>query len=147
MKKQTNGKSNAQRVIDALEKKGTLKLAEIRASLPDVKSNYISTALWNLKKIGVVNHDLDSGEYKLTGVNKPVEVAQAPKVVTKITTNDKLLHIAQRDAKYWQEMAESRTELATKLNVQYEDALAVIRYLENKLVKGIQLNTRNGRNS
>lgn len=139
MKKQS--KSVGQQIVDMLEKNGTVKLADIRGALPNVKVSYISTALWNLKKIGVVNHDPASGEYTLTSVNKtkkPAPTKAEPKV------NDRRLQDAMYEANRWREEAQSKTMIAEKLNVRYEDALAVVRYLEDKLFKLIQFNARNG---
>ena len=133
MKKQS--KSLGQQIIDLLEKRGTLKIADIREALPKYKAGYISTALWNLKQIGVISH-ADSGEYTLTPVNKTEK--PAPKV------NDRRLQDALAQANIWREEAQSKTMIAEKLNVRYEDALAVVRYLEDKLFKLIQSNARNG---
>ena len=138
MKKQS--KSLGQQIIDLLEKRGTVKIADIREALPKYKAGYISTALWNLKQIGVISH-ADSGEYTLTPVNKtekPAPVKAEPKV------NDRRLQDALAQANMWRESAQSKTMIAEKLNVRYEDALAVVRYLEDKLFKLIQSNARNG---
>jgi len=132
MKKQS--KSLGQQIIDLLEKKGTVNLADIREALPNYKTTYISTALSFLKQIGVVS--ADSGEYTLTPVNKTEK--PAPKV------NDRRLQDALAQANIWREEAQSKTMIAEKLNVRYEDALAVVRYLEDKLFKLIQSNARNG---
>jgi hypothetical protein len=139
MKKQN--KSIGQQIVEVLEKKGTVKLADIREALPNFKAGYISTAIWNLKKIGVVVHYADSGEYTLTSVNKtekPTPAKAEPKV------NDRRLQEALAEAHIWRENAQSKTMIAEKLNVRYEDALAVVRYLEDKLFKLIQSNARNG---
>ena len=133
MKKQS--KSLDQQIVDLLEKKGTVNLADIREALPNYKATYISTALWNLKQIGVISH-ADSGEYTLTPVNKTEK--PAPKV------NDRRLQDALAQVEIWRESAQSKTMIAEKLNVRYEDALAVVRYLEDKLFKLIQSNARNG---
>ena len=133
MKKQS--KSLGQQIVDLLEKKGTVNLADIREALPNYKATYISTALWNLKQIGVISH-ADSGEYTLTPVNKTEK--PAPKV------NDRRLQDALAQVEIWRESAQSKTMIAEKLNVRYEDALAVVRYLEDKLFKLIQSNARNG---
>ena len=133
MKKQS--KSLDQQIVDLLEKKGTVNLADIREALPNYKATYISTALWNLKQIGVISH-ADSGESTLTPVNKTEK--PAPKV------NDRRLQDALAQVEIWRESAQSKTMIAEKLNVRYEDALAVVRYLEDKLFKLIQSNARNG---
>ena len=133
-------KSVSQQIVGVLKKSGTLRLADIRKALPDVKSNYISTALWNLKKANVVSHNADSAEYTLTSVNKTQEQAAPIKAAPKV--DDRRLKEALAEAHIWRENAQSKTMIADKLNVQYEDALAVIRYLEDKLFKAIQSNAR-----
>lgn len=155
MKKQPNKLSLNERILTVLATKGTVTLADIRAALPDTKTSNISTTLWVLKKQGKIEHDIEYGLYALTDVNKPAEPATtetpAPKVEPKPkvapAVSQKQLHIAQRDAKYWKGVAEERTALATRLNVQYEDALAIIRYLENKLYVVMQQGNKSGRNS
>ena len=139
MKKES--KSLGQQIVDLLEKKGTVKIADIREALPKYKAGYISTALWNLKQIGVLNH-ADNGEYTLTDVNKKQEQAVPIKAEPKV--NDRRLQDALAQANMWREEAQSKTMIAEKLNVRYEDALAVVRYLEDKLFKLIQSNARNG---
>ena len=139
MKKQS--KSLGQQIIDLLEKRGTLKIADIREALPKYKAGYISTALWNLKQIGVISH-ADNGEYILTNVNKTQEQVTPVKAEPKV--NDRRLQDALAKAEIWRESAQSKHMIAEKLNVKYEDALAVIRYLEDKLFKLIQSNARNG---
>lgn len=145
MKKQTNQPSIRSKIVDAITAGKEIKLADLRKIFPSIKTSRMSVVLWQLKKAGVITHNMKTGIYTLTGVNNSAETVEAPKVAPAV--RDKQLHIAQRDAKYYKELADSRLELATKLNVQYEDALSVIRYLEDKLFKAIQLNTRNGRNS
>jgi DNA-binding HxlR family transcriptional regulator len=133
-------KSVSQQIVSVLKKSGTLRLADIRKALPDIKTNYISSSLWNLKKAGTVNHNIDSGEYTLTSVNKTQEQAAPIKAEPKV--DDRRLQHAVFEANRWREEAQSKTMIAEKLNVQYEDALAVVRYLEDKLFKLIQINAR-----
>lgn len=150
MKKQPNKLSLNERILTVLATKGTVTLADIRAALPDTKTSNISTTLWVLKKQGKIEHDIEYGLYALTSVNKKAEAPkEEPKAEPKIApaVKEKQLHIAQRDAKYWKGVAEERTALATRLNVQYEDALAIIRYLENKLYVVMQQGNKSGRNS
>lgn len=138
MKKQS--KSVRQQIVGVMEKSEMVKLADIRKALPNTKPNYISSALWNLKKAGTVNHNIDNGEYTLTSVNKTQEQAAPIKAAPKV--DDRRLKEALAEAHIWRENAQSKTMIADKLNVQYEDALAVIRYLEDKLFKAIQSNAR-----
>lgn len=113
----------------------------------------ITTALWFMKRKGTVTHDPDTHIYKLTPVNKSeqpaVEVQPAkakPKAKAKkrtYTMTDRVV-VAERDNRYLKERVEDLTARMSKLNVQYEDALAIVRYLEEKLFKAIQFNARHG---
>jgi hypothetical protein len=155
MKKQS--KSVGQQIVDMLEKNGTVKLADIRGALPNVKVSYISTALWNLKKIGVVNHDPASGEYTLTSVNKTKKAvpnekpshSEAVKEGMAKTINRLNTQIADykktldRADTVYEELANRYKVLQSTHNQIQEahaDALAIIRYFENKLYLVIKSN-------
>jgi hypothetical protein len=113
-----------------------VKVASIRGAIKRPAPQITST-LWKMKKLGKVSHSKDTHVYKLlTDVNKTKQAE--PKV------NDRRLQDALAQAAIWREEAQSKNMLAEKLNARYEDALAVIRYLEDKLFKAIQINARNG---
>jgi len=146
MKKQTNQPSIRTKIIDAITAAKEINLAGLRKVFPSIKVSRISVALWNLKKAGVITHNMKTGIYSLTDVNKKeAEPVEQPKVAPAV--KDKQLHVAQRDVKYWKELAEMRMQVINTKHQQLEDSLSVIRYLEDKLFKAIQFNTRNGRNS
>ena len=150
-------KSVGQQIVSVLKKNGAVKLADIRKELPNVKASYISTALWNLKKIGVVSH-ADSGEYTLTSVNKTQEQA-APKekpshseavkegmakTISKLNMQiaDYKKTLDRADMVYEELSNRYKVLQSTHSQVQevHVDALAVIRYLENKLYVVIKTN-------
>ena len=137
---------------------------EVRKTYSDRPRNQLATALWKLRQQGVVSKDDATGVYTvLTGVNalpteakpevKPKVTRKAkakPKAAVKPTTEDTLtkkLHVAERDAKYWAECASDINDSYQKLRLDHEDALAIIRYLENKLYVALQLVAKNGGNS
>lgn len=139
----------------------TFTAEAVRAAYPNIPANQLATALWKLRNKGVVSKDDATGVYTvLTGVNAlPTEAK--PEVKTKVTrknkprakaavtptADDKLakkLHVAERDAKYWQERSAMHMHTITALHQQHEDALAIIRYLENKLYVALQLAAKNG---
>ena len=137
---------------------------EVRKTYSDRPKTQLATALWKLRKQGVVSKDDATGVFTvLTGVNalptetkpevkaKPKAKPRAkPKAVAKPTTEDALakkLHVAERDAKYWAERANDINNSYQKLRLDHEDALAIIRYLENKLYVALQLVAKNGGNS
>lgn len=142
----------------------TFTAEAIRAAYPDKPANQLATALWKLRQQGVVSKDDATGVFTvLTGVNalpteakpevKPKVTRKAkakPKAAVKPTTEDTLtkkLHVAERDAKYWAECASDINDSYQKLRLDHEDALAIIRYLENKLYVALQLVAKNGGNS
>jgi DNA-binding HxlR family transcriptional regulator len=151
-------KSVSQQIVSVLKKSGTLRLADIRIALPDIKTNYISSSLWNLKKAGTVNHNIDSGEYTLTSVNKTQEQA-APKekpshseavkegmakTISKLNMQiaDYKKTLDRADTVYEELSNRYKVLQSTHSQVQevHVDALAVIRYLENKLYVVIKTN-------
>jgi chromosome segregation ATPase len=159
MKKQS--KSVGQQIVDMLEKNGAVKLADIREALPNVKASYISTALWNLKKIGVVNHDPASGEYTLTSVNKTKQSVPKEKpshseavkegmakTISKLNTQiaDYKKTLDRADTVYEELANRYKVLQSTHSRIQeaHEDALAIIRYLENKLFVAIKNNRSYG---
>lgn len=149
MKKQTNQPSIRSKIVDAITAAKEIKLADLRKIFPSIKTSRMSVVLWQLKKAGVVTHNPKTGVYSLTPVNKTAEPVEQPKAEPKVApaVKEKQLHIAQRDAQYWKEVAEMRMEVITRIKQEHEDALSVIRYLEDKLFKAIQFDARNGRNS
>ena len=156
MKKQS--KSVRQQIVGVMEKSEMVKLADIRKALPNTKPNYISSALWNLKKANVVNHNIDNGEYTLTSVNKTQEQA-APKekpshseavkegmakTISKLNMQiaDYKKTLDRADTVYEELANRYKVLQSTHSQVQevHTDALAVIRYLENKLYVVIKTN-------
>lgn len=157
-------KSLTQRIIHAATiNPNGVTAAQIKNAVPNT-GNAVSVALWKLKKEGVLSHDIKTGVYKLTGVNKseaeatPVVPAATPKKrgrpVKKltVTVNDappafkesrEISNLKFQVSQLGSELGDM-TERAAKLNVQYEDALAVIRFLEDKLFRAIQHDARRG---
>ena len=124
--------------------------------------NVVSVALWKLKKDGVLTHDPKTGVYKLTPVNKtpdadtaaPTEPKRkrgrpAKKVKLLTTTSDQSIKQYQATLK---RADESYADLAARmmhlredfrsLTERHEDALAIIRYLEDKMFTAIRHDAR-----
>ena len=159
MKKQS--KSVGQQIVDLAEKNGAVKLADIREALPNYKATYISTAIWNLKQIGAISH-ADSGEYTLTSVNKTSEqvVSKAKpshseavkegmaRTISKLNTQiaDYKKTLDRADTVYEELSTRYRVLQSTHNQIKeaHEDALAIIRYLENKLFVAIKSNRAYG---
>lgn len=100
----------------------------------------VTSALWLLKKNGVLAHDKANHRYKLTGVNKAPALA-ADTVPISILNK---AHSAYADLVG---ELQSEREKVSKAKEQYEDALAIIRYLEDKLFRAIRHDARRGSNS
>lgn len=162
-------KSLMQRIINAatINPKG-VTAAQIKNSVSNTP-NAVSVALWKLKKDGVLTHDPKTGVYTLTGVNKseavatPVVPAATPKKrgrpakakAVAVSVHDKffadhfgdplkrLKHSEEAYANLATRMQQLQSE-HTKLSEQHTDALAVIRFLEDKLFRAIQFDARRG---
>jgi len=162
-------KSLTQRIIHAATiNPNGVTAQQIKNAVPNTP-NAVSVAFWKLKKEGVLSHDPKTGLYTLTGVNKteaeaaPV-VADAttvtPKPVAKkrgrpakpkakkvtVTVHDKFFadrqEMLRRSDEAYADLAARMQWLQgehVKLGEQHTDALAVIRYLEDKLFKAVQI--------
>lgn len=142
----------------------TFTLKQVYEAYPDKSKPQMQTALWKLGKAGGITKAEDGTYTVLTDVNKPVEVKpvevkpQTPKKRRAYKTSKKLtieelqrrLQEASKEILYWNKMAKdmaNKAMLADKLTTQHEDALAIIRYLENKLYVALQMVAKNGGNS
>lgn len=123
---------------------------DVREKIKGINLSSMHALMWNLKKKGILSHDKESGVYKLvnaptanvsTGVDKKKKLGRPRKAQAAAQTPDLNQYTRQ-----------SVNEAAlmirnNELNHKLEDALAIIRYLEDKLFKAIQFDARNGRNS
>ncbi len=121
---------------------------DVREKIKGINLSSMHALMWNLKKKGILSHDKESGVYKL--VNAP-----AANVSTGV---DKKKLGRPRKVRAAQVPGPNRSMLPSRgeaellarnhdLHLQLQDALAIIRYLEDKLFKAIQFDARNGRNS
>lgn len=133
------------RAIGAMMPKGA-KVKDI-VKITGMKNQSVSACLWKLKSQGKINQDdgfYKVNDYKLTPVNKEVEAqAQAPaleandesktltlgKVARNLAKeNERLRTEVGNMERAWRSARESSLEFERK----YFDALAVIKYLEDK---------------
>jgi DNA-binding IclR family transcriptional regulator len=117
-----------QRIVAAL-KDGGLPKAEV-AKAVGLPSKRVGAPLWVLKDRGVIELT-DDGLYKLTGVNTIVA-----------TTVPKQDAQAKRDRKELAELKDRCSYLNGLLKRRDEeltDALAIIRYLEDKFIKTVRM--------
>lgn len=109
--------------------------------------NQIYTALWKLGKLGMITR-VGEGQYERTGltpVNKTVKKRKA-KAKPSYTLTDRV-QVAERDKRYLKERLDELTFRMARVNAQHEDALAIIRYLEDKLFKAIQFDAKKNGNT
>jgi hypothetical protein len=121
-----------QRIIAAL-KNGGLPKSEIAKAI-GLPSKRVGAPLWVLKDRGVIELT-DDGLYKLTGVNTIV-------ATTTTTTVPKQDAQAKRDRKEVMELKDRCLYLNNALTSRTEqltDALAIIRYLEDKFIKTVRM--------
>ena len=127
---------------------------QLYAEFPHLTHKQISMALFNMKKDNMVRL-LTRGKWEnltLTPVNKA-------RVATRTYTNTKSKEIADlkvkleqanHDILYWNKLAkesEGIRQQFQKVNADLQDALAIIRYLENKLFIAIQHDAKNNGNA
>lgn len=147
--------SNLKRVINlAKNSPDGFTVEDVKKVAPGIIPNSLYSMLWKLKKTGFLTHNKETGKYtvadaaavnhaaaeKLTPVNKPkirLQSAQPlpPKGSQEREIRELNFHVQQLRAQIM------------RMEGQYNDALAIIRYVEDKLFKAIQHDARNGSNS
>ena len=146
--------STTQRILEVAKKHPNgFTATDVRAVIKG-KPERIYVALSTLKKKGVLEHDSEMGRYKLKSVRVSVPMASwdGKPVGGKPITKEKLQAIidtlnVEQEAEpakfddYTSEILEWKKKYLS-LNEQYTDALAIIRYLESKLVTAIQHDAR-----
>ena len=149
-------KSVMEQVKEFIASNPKFTIKELRGAMPNVDVGQLNTSVWKLTNIYKKIRRVGEGQYELTDVNKTEQPAVEPQPAKAkpkakrraqtVTMTDRVA-VAERDNRYLKERIEDLTYRMTKLNVQYEDALAVIRYLENKLFIAIQFNAKNNGNT
>jgi hypothetical protein len=158
MKKPTN----ISRVMDlAKDSPNGFTTVDVRKQIKGINSSSMHALLWKLKKGGALSHDVESGVYKLANAPAATDPAQAATadVSTPVNKNKpgrpkKERQVPVKDAWVPRRIYNDQTNQLihtqsslTGMRQRYEDALAIIRYLEEKLLKAIQFDARNGRNT
>lgn len=118
-----------QRIIAAL-KNGGLPKSEIAKAI-GLPARRVGAPLWVLKSRGAIELT-DDGLYKLTGVNTIVATTTVPKQDAQAKRNHKEIADLKDRCSYLSDMLTRRTEELT-------DALAIIRYLEDKFIKTVRM--------
>ena len=144
--------SNVKRVIDfAKNSPNGFTVEDVKQQVKGVVPNSLYSLLWKLKKSGFLTHDPETHKYmvadasaiKLTAVNKTAKpkkhVIGATPLPPKGSDEREIRELGYR--------VHGLKNQVTRIEGQYIDALAIIRYLEDKLFKAIQHDARNGSNS
>ena len=123
-----------QRILAAL-KDGGLPKAGISKAI-GLPSKRVGAPLWVLKNKGAIELT-DDGLYKLTGVN--TTAVAAPKKAAKNVQQ------AKQERRYTNEVADLKdrclylADMLKRRNEELTDALAIIRYLEDKFIKTVRM--------
>ena len=120
---------------------------DARTHIKGLKPATLHSMLWKLKRDNVLKRD-DAGKYTLVNASAPTPAAN---VSTPVYKKKRLQ--SSGDAVYEREIRDlafrvrQLNEHTAQLKTQLDDALSIIRYLEDKLFKAIQFDARNGSNS
>lgn len=149
-------KSVMEQVTEFIASNPKFTMKELRGAMPNVDVGQLSTSVWKLTNIYKKIRRVGKGQYELTDVNKTEQPAVEPQPAkakpkakrrAKTVTMTDRATVAERDNIFLKSRLEDMTRRMTTLNNQYEDALAIIRYLENKLFIAIQFNAKNNGNT
>ena len=142
----------------ATKSNGTATTKQLRKAFKELRPKQINQALFMLRKKGEATR-IDWGTWKvnvLTPVNKPDETPTPKKPAVKrapynsskskeIAHLKKKLEDATQEILHWHKVvkdSEAMRQQFNKMSGDLQDALATIRYLENKLFIAIQHNAR-----
>ena len=139
----------------------TFTLKDLMGAYTDKPKNQLATALWKLRSNGTVTKHEDGRFTVLTGVNAPAP-EQKPshseavkggmakairKLNSEVADYKKTLDRADRVYEELSTRYQVLQSTHTSLQQHHEGALAIIRYLENKLYVVIKQANKNGSNS
>lgn len=157
----TQTKSVMQCVKEFIAQNTEFTTKQLREAYPNIDPNQLSTAVWKLTAQQKMLRKIGEGQYAtvLTDVNKSEQPAEKAKPVAKkkkSASNSKIAQLkdqlenASKEILHWHKEAQNSKKLLHELrhaDEQLQDALTLIRYLENKLVIAIQFNARNNGNT
>lgn len=116
---------------------------DARTHIKGLRASTLHSMLWKLKRDNVLKRD-DAGKYTLVNASAPTPAAN---VSTPVYKKKRLQ--SSGDAVYEREIRDltfrvrQLNEHTAQLKTQLDDALSIIRYLEDKLFKAIQFDARN----
>jgi len=122
---------------------------DARTHIKGLRASTLHSMLWKLKRDNVLVRD-DAGKYTLVNAPAPTPAANVSTPVYKKKQRLMSAEDAGVSRRVYDDLAHQLTRTQTSLanmKQRYEDALSIIRYLEDKLFKAIQFDARNGSNS
>lgn len=144
--------SNKQRVIQIAKNfPNGFTTKDVKEQIRGIPPATMYALLWTMKKAGILNYNGETNVYTAGDLSTPVY--KSAKTKTKAKTRLQGPSTVPPKGSYEREISnltfqvQQQKKFAEELNIKYEDALAIIRYLEDKLFKAIQYNARNGGNS
>lgn len=152
---ETKNKSVMECVKEFIAANPKFHVKQVRDAFPDKDANQINTAVWKLTNLYKKLRRVGEGQYELTDVNnseapaKPKRKVKRKHVRRDTTTLKQLqdkLHEANQEIIRWSRQAQNTERLAHELQRTQHDldeALVLIRYLENKLFIAIQFDAKN----
>lgn len=126
---------------------------DVKKQIKGVIPNSLYALMWKLKRDKILSHDKMTGKYTLVGdpsAIKSTRVYKSKKPKTRLQSAETALPSKGSYEREIRELGHKVHALKThvmRLEGQHHDALAIIRYLEDKLFKAIQFDARNGSNS
>jgi hypothetical protein len=126
---------------------------QIYAQFPNLTHKQVSMAMFKLKSDNMIRR-IAFGKWEnltLTSVNKTPVIQFTNTAKSKEIADLKVkLEQATQDILHWHRLAKENDEASKRLTTvqqQLDDALSIIRYLEEKLFVAIQLNAKNNGNA
>jgi hypothetical protein len=133
--KQTIG----QKIIAAL-KNGPLPQKKISEAI-GLPNKRTGAPLWVLKNKGIINRS-DYGVYKLADVNTPASASVIATISSAVSATPKQSTVERRKQRELDDLTTRHRELQQAMEErgqQLQDALAIIRYLEDKFIKTVRM--------
>lgn len=141
--------SNSEHVINlAKNSPDGFTVNDVKKQIKGILPNSLYALMWKLKRDRWLNHDRVTGKYVLASDIERLSPKSTP--VNKTEKKPEPLPPKgsnEREVRELGYQVHGLKNQVARLEGQYTDALAIIRYLEDKLFKAIQFDARNGGNS
>ena len=141
--------SNSEHVINlAKNSPDGFTVEDVKKRVKGILPNSLYALMWKLKRDRWLNHDKVTGKYVLAS-----DIERLSPKSTPVNKTEKKPEPLPAKGSYEREIREltykvqQLKDYAAQKERQVDDALSIIRYLEDKLFKAIQFDARNGGNS